>query len=86
MMAGLAVAASDVPEIRKLNEKVRFGTLFDPYDPKSIAEAIIKLTQDKKMLAESKARAKEWAMTEGNWEEEGRKLVNLYKDLLGEEE
>ncbi|WP_286883325.1 glycosyltransferase family 4 protein [Aneurinibacillus sp. UBA3580] len=86
MMAGLAVAASDVPEIRKLNKKVRFGTLFDPYDPKSIAEAIIKLTQDKKMLVESKARAKEWAMTEGNWEEEGRKLVNLYKDLLGEEE
>lgn len=86
MMAGLAVTASDVPEIRKLNEKVRFGTLFDPYNPKSIAEAIIKLIQDKEMLKESKTRAKEWAMIEGNWEEEGKKLVHLYTDLLGEKE
>ncbi|MFT9849640.1 glycosyltransferase family 4 protein [Aneurinibacillus sp. REN35] len=84
MMAGLAVTASDVPEIRKLNEKVGFGTLFDPYDPKSIARAIISLTQDQKALKERRARAIEWAMTEGNWEKESVKILQLYEDLLGE--
>lgn len=84
VMAGLAVCASDLPEIRSLNEKVKFGELFDPYDPISIASAINKLVSDKEYLHRSRNNAKAWAVHEGNWEFESKKIHGLYATLLGE--
>lgn len=84
MMAGLAVCASNLPEIKKLNDRVHFGELFDPTDPKSIAEAIIRLSSKKEYLRQCRKNAKTWADMEGNWEEESEKLIFLYTNLLGE--
>lgn len=84
MMAGLAVVASDLPEIDRLNKKIGFGELFNPSKPTSIAEAIKNLIVDKEYLKRCKNRAKEWALNEGNWEHESRKIVSLYKELFGE--
>ncbi|CAI8999650.1 Glyco_trans_4-like_N domain-containing protein [Brevibacillus sp. IT-7CA2] len=84
IMAGLAVCASDLPEIRKLNDQVHFGELFDPEDPKSIAEAIRKMVSEREYLLQYRENAWEWARMEGNWEEESKKLLFLYANLLGE--
>ncbi|MGG1596243.1 glycosyltransferase [Paenibacillus naphthalenovorans] len=83
-MAGLSVCASDLPEINALNNSVRFGELFDPYDPKSIAAAVSRMTADKQILKQFQIRAWNWAQTTGNWEHERSKLLNLYDKLLGE--
>lgn len=84
-MAGLAICASDLPEIRRLNEQYQFGELFDPYDPDSIAAAINKLASDSEYLARCKRNALTWAETIGNWEAEQPKLLQLYRELLGEQ-
>jgi glycosyltransferase involved in cell wall biosynthesis len=80
-MAGLAICASNLPEIAKLNEQIRFGNLFDPYSPQSIADAIVATCED---LPKYRANAKRWAQTLGNWEKESVKLIECYKELFGE--
>lgn len=82
MMAGLAVAASDLPEIRALNEEVRFGLLFDPASPESIAGAVNSLARDKSLLNKCRENARIWSITAGNWETESKKLVSFYKDIF----
>lgn len=84
LMAGLAVCASDLPEIRYLNDEVQFGELFDPYDPKSIAMSINRLVEQMDALTQYKERARSWAENEGNWEKEQRVLLEGYQTVLGE--
>ncbi|WP_458411724.1 glycosyltransferase family 4 protein [Schinkia sp. CFF1] len=83
LMAGLAVCASDIPEIASLNQQVHFGALFDPFSPESIAKAINELAADKIQLQKCRENALTWSVTEGNWEEESKKLDDLYHRLLG---
>lgn len=83
MMAGLAVVASDLPEIRCLNEEVGFGLLFDPVSPESIAGAVNGLARDKVLLNKCREKARSWSITAGNWETESRKLLSFYKDTIG---
>lgn len=83
LMAGLAVCASDLPEIRFLNDEVQFGELFDPYDPKSIAKSINQLAEQTDALTQYKERARSWAENEGNWEKEQKVLLEVYQTLLG---
>lgn len=85
-MAGLAICASDLPEIRKLNERYQFGELFDPNNPESISTAINKLAADPEYLERCKRNARAWADSMGNWEAEQPKLRILYRKLLGEED
>lgn len=82
-MAGLAICASDLPEIRKLNERVSFGHLFDPYSPRSMAEAIMATCVDRQTLLEYKRNSTGWSRTTGNWEAESVKLSAEYNQLLG---
>ena len=82
LMAGLAVCASDIPEIARLNQQVHFGALFDPFSPESIAEAINVLAADKMRLQNCRENALNWSLTAGNWEEESKKLDDLYNRLL----
>ena len=83
-MAGLAICASDLPEIRRIVVKHQMGELFDPNDPMSIAAAIDKLASDPEYLERCKRNARAWAESEGNWEFEQLKLLKLYNELLGE--
>lgn len=82
-MAGLAICASNLPEIKKLNEQVGFGNLFDPYSPKSMAEAIMATCADPQTLMLYRKHSIQWAATTGNWESESIKLTTEYSRLFG---
>ncbi|MGO4270949.1 glycosyltransferase [Paenibacillus sp. TAF58] len=83
-MAGLAICASNLPEISKINDKIHFGHLFDSYSPRSIADAIIATCESRSQLNQHKENSKSWAQLQGNWQNESVKLLAGYKSLLGE--
>jgi glycosyltransferase involved in cell wall biosynthesis len=67
MMAGLAVAASDLPEIKKIIVYDRVGELFDPEDPRDIARCINHMALDLKRLQTMKCNALRAAHDKYNW-------------------
>lgn len=85
LMGGLPVVASDLPEIRRIVTMTEpsIGELFDPADPASIAAALRRLLDDPELLRVRRRRARELAEQHLNWENEGRKLVAHYDELLG---
>lgn len=83
LMAGLAVVASDLPELRAVITSRRVGALCDPRDPRAIAAAIDGLAADPHLLAEARRNALRAATEELNWEVEQRKLLDLYARLVG---
>ena len=80
--AGLAVAASDLPEIRRIVESDDLGALFDPDDPASIAAALRSLTADRQALAAMRRRALAAAAGPQSWAVDEAVLLDLYRDLL----
>jgi len=78
--AGLAVAASDLPEIRNVVDGYAVGTLFDGNDPASIAGAVRKLTADPAALGAMRARALEVA-PQFTWERQAGVLLGIYERL-----
>lgn len=81
MMGGLALACSDLPEMRKIIKKYQNGVLFDPREPKSIARALNKMVKNSRLLTQMKENSL-GAAKELNWEKEEKKLVRIYEDLL----
>ena len=79
--AGLPVIMSDVPEHCYLNDKYGFGIILDEVTPKSIADAIIKLCQDKDTYIRLSENAKKMS-EEMNWEAESEKLSELYEAVF----
>jgi glycosyltransferase involved in cell wall biosynthesis len=75
--AGLAVAASDLPDIRRVVTEDDVGTLFDPSDPASIASAIEDLTASRSRLDKLKANARA-AAPKYTWEAQARQLLEIY--------
>jgi glycosyltransferase involved in cell wall biosynthesis len=82
LAAGLAIAASDLPEIRRVVEKARVGAVLDPRSPASIAEAVNRLAADRLELSRMRSRALEAASTSYNWDLDAQALVELYRTLL----
>lgn len=80
MMAGVAVAGADVPELRRFIAGEDLGALFDPRSPRSIARALQELA-DPERLAACGRRARRAAEERYHWEREGQKLVELYARL-----
>lgn len=80
MMAGVAVAGADVPELRRFIGEGDLGSLFDPRSPRDIARALVELSEPGR-LAGCAARARRAAEERYHWEREGEKLVDLYRDL-----
>ncbi len=78
--AGLAVVASDFPELRKVIYKHDIGCTFDPNDPRDIARAVTYVFEDverwRRMKQNTIAASKCY-----NWENESEKLLNLYRAL-----
>lgn len=81
MNAGIAVAASNFPELSKFILREKVGELFEPESAKSIAEAISKVVDNEVNLRKYKENAVE-ASQKYNWKIEEQKLLSLYKDLL----
>lgn len=79
LMAGLAVACTDLPELRRVVAGERVGTFFDPRNPRSIANAVVEIMSHG--LDEIKVRARQAAEREYHWGIEANKLVALYERL-----
>lgn len=81
MMAGLALACSDLPVLRYFVKKYKNGVLFNPRNPKSIATALNYLISHPEKLVQMKKNSLE-AAKEMNWEKEQEKLVKIYEEIL----
>jgi glycosyltransferase involved in cell wall biosynthesis len=81
--AGLPAVGSDFPEIKKVIEGYNLGKTFNPEDPKDIADAVNYVLSDKDRYDRMKANALKAARI-FNWENESKKLVEIYKRLEDE--
>ncbi len=82
MMAGLAIAGSDLPEMRKVILGHEIGAVFDPLQPRAIADAINGILADEGRLRQMKANAKQVAASIYNWQAEERTFLKVYGDLV----
>ncbi len=80
LMAGLPVAASDFPELRKIVLGHKLGAVFNPEDPEDIARAIDFILSNPKRYRQMKENAKKAAKIY-NWENESKKLLKVYSEL-----
>lgn len=79
LSAGLPVAASDIPFMRKVITENKVGALFDPSDPRSIADAINRITRNGSLTRCRRNVAS--ALRKYNWNTETRKLLRVYTKL-----
>ena len=83
MMAGLAIAASDLPAVRRLVGKSGGTWFFDPDDPLSIARTLNVMGHSSQILAKAKQVCRQLAGSRYNWETESRNLLGIYESLTG---
>jgi glycosyltransferase involved in cell wall biosynthesis len=83
MFAGLAIAVSNLPVLEKIVRDHDLGVVFDPSDPKHIAEQLNALMGNPARLRACRENATRVARNRYNWDHEGGKLVDLYKTLAG---
>lgn len=77
---GVPVIGSDVPGVRGVIDRFDVGELFDPTDPRSIADAVRRLFADPELYARRRATAAR-LKEELNWEQQQDKLLRLYSEL-----
>ena len=82
LASGLPIAVSDFPEMKKIIKEDDVGATFDPEDPKDIARAIKEIFSDETKYKQMKENALKAAKEKYNWENEEKKLINLYRGLL----
>jgi glycosyltransferase involved in cell wall biosynthesis len=78
--AGLAVIASNFPEIRRIVQAHDFGLLVDPHDVAAIRAALARLRDDRTLLARLRANAVRAAPLL-DWGSQEPGLLDLYADL-----
>ena len=78
--AGLPVAASASPELKKVVEGYAIGTTFDPESPESIARAVNFILEDERILARMSENARK-AGAVLNWENVSSHLLDVYHNL-----
>lgn len=82
MMAGLALAVSDLPVLRFIAKKYKNGVMFNPREPKSIAKALNGLISNQKELRQMQQNSLKAARDPFCWEKQQEKLSKLYRDLI----
>ena len=80
MMAGIPIVASDFEEMGRVVREEGVGTVCDPDDPQSIADAVRAIVDDPEAEARFRA-ATRVAIGKYNWDEEEKKLLALYQRL-----
>jgi glycosyltransferase involved in cell wall biosynthesis len=80
IMAGLAVIASDFPEIRKIVAGDDLGLVVNSENVEEVTEAIRTLVSDKNKLASCKKHARN-VRHQYTWEQEQQQIQNILKDL-----
>lgn len=81
LMAELPVVVSDFPEMARIVKKYKVGEVFDPAKPQEISRAINSLLNDEDKYQECKLNIKKVNQIY-NWENEKKKLLGIYKELL----
>lgn len=82
MMAGLAVAASNLPEISQIVQKNEVGLNFNPEDIDEISDILNQMVENKEMLNKFKKNSLNAAAKLFTWNVVGRKLLEIYKGVL----
>ena len=77
ILAGLPVAGSRFPELRRVIDGYGLGTMFDPNDPQDIALAINYMLDNPAAMAEMRANTAR-AADELTWENQAAKLLAAY--------
>jgi len=81
MMAGCAVAASDLPELSKIVTECNNGVLMNPYSPEDIGMKLNQLIDDKNFLELCKKNSQRCSNLVYNWDIQAKKLNALYDSL-----
>ena len=84
LMAGLPVAASDIPEIRRVIAvgDPPPGELFDATSPASIAKAVTRILENPQKYSERRKVARALALAEHNWNAQESRLLEVYSSML----
>jgi glycosyltransferase involved in cell wall biosynthesis len=80
LLGGIPVVASNFPEMEKIVKENNIGTTFNPEKPESIAKAVKEVFSDDERYKQMKTNTK-IAAEKYNWENEEKKLLNIYKNL-----
>ena len=83
LMGGLAVVASDLPELRRVVAGEGLGLLYAPGDPTDLARAIRTLLADPARLEVARVAARRAAEGRYNWAAQAVGLRQLYAGLSG---
>jgi len=81
-MGGLAVVASDLPEVRRELERHGAGLLYNPEDPAALAQAVNRLAGDQVLLRRLQQSARRAAEEEFHWASQARVLLETYREAL----
>lgn len=79
-LGGLAVVASDFPEIRRIIREYEFGLLVDPESVGAIAAALVRLRDDRALLLQLRESARR-ATEALSWSSQERVLLCVYEEL-----
>lgn len=82
MIMGIPVIVSNVPLWRDIVEINHCGIAVDPYDLSQIASAIEYLLSNPKEARKMGENGRRAVIENYNWENEGKKLIRLYEELL----
>jgi glycosyltransferase involved in cell wall biosynthesis len=82
MIAGIPVIASNFPLWKEIIEGNKCGICVDPLSTKEIAGAIRYLMEHSDEARKMGENGREAVLEKYNWEKEGKKLINLYGELL----
>ncbi|WP_457592958.1 glycosyltransferase family 4 protein [Hydrogenimonas sp.] len=82
MAAGVPVIASDFPLWRSIVEKTACGLCVDPEDSKAVSDAVRYIMTHPDEAAQMGANGIEAVRKRYNWQEEERKLLALYEELM----
>ncbi len=83
MMAGLALASSDLVEMRRLTTDLDLGILFDSRNIDSIADGLTLLVKDSERLDACRRNGYQRAKEELHWELEVTRLFGVYDPVAG---
>ena len=84
LMAGIPVAASDLPEIRRAVSagSPPVGEFFDVSSPGSIADAVRRILSDPEVYEARRREARRLAVERYNWEAQEPRLLQAYRTLF----